>query len=148
MSMSDGIAYYGNLRRFFENEWYIPVSVFGITYWEFWDLNPRILRIRSIASQKAMVLRDRELWQQGQYIYVAFASVLGAAFSKKGHATQKYPDKPYLHDYGMSMEDPERNERLAMLEMDRYIAALSKQGMAKSKISRESGEDQSTEQAN
>ena len=132
--MSDGIAYYGNLRRFFENEWYIPVSTLGISYWEFWDMNPRILRVRSIAGQKEAVRKDQEAWQQGQYFYAAFASVIGAAFSKKGSSVQKYPDKPYLHDYGKTMEDPERNERLAMLEMDRYIAALSKQGMQKSEM--------------
>lgn len=132
--MEDGVAYYGSLRRFFENEWYVPVSEFGIGYWEFWDMNPRIIAVRSLAYEREMIRRDREMWQQGLYVYEAFGVVLGNAFRKKGTSPQKYREKPLMDDQRVLLEDPERNERLAMIEMDRYIAALSKQGMQTSKL--------------
>lgn len=125
--MSEGITYYGSLRRFFENEWYVPASEIGITYWEFWDMNPRILAVRNLAYEREVRRRDQEMWQQGQYMYAAFGVVLGNAFRRKGSAPEEYPKKPFMADYFATLDDPEKNERLAMLEMDMYIAALSKE---------------------
>ena len=127
MSMHEGITYYGSLRRFFENEWFVPASEIGVTYWEFWDMNPRILGVLNLAYERKVKQRDQDMWQQGQYTYTAFSVVLGNAFRKKGSAPEEYPNKPYMADYFDTIDDPEKNERLAMLEMDKYIAVLSKE---------------------
>lgn len=128
MTMEEGITYYGSLRRFFENEWYIPASETGISYWEFWDMNPRILEVRSIAYERQVKKQDRDMWQMGQYIHAAFSVVLGNAFRKKGASPLSYPKEPMMSDYFDTLDDPEKHERLAMLEMDRYIAALTREG--------------------
>jgi len=125
--MHEGIVYYGSLRRFFENEWFIKASDIGITYWEFWDMNPRILGVLNLVYERRVKQRDQEMWQQGQYTYAAFSVVLGNAFRKKGSAPEEYPQKPFMSDYFDTLDDPEKNERLAMLEMDKYIAVLSKE---------------------
>ena len=127
MTMDEGITYYGSLRRFFENEWFVPASEIGIGYWEFWDMNPRILEIRNLAYEREVKRKDQEMWQFGQYVHTAFGIVLGNAFRKKGQAPEQYPKKPFMADYFATIDDPEKNERLAMLEMDRYIAALSRE---------------------
>lgn len=128
MTMSEGVTYYGSLRRFFENEWYVPASEIGIGYWEFWDTNPRILAVRNLAYEREVKRKDQEMWQFGQYVHAAFGIVLGNAFRKKGTAPEKYPARPFMADYFASLDDPEKNERLAMFEMDRYIAALLRDG--------------------
>lgn len=128
MTIAEGVTYYGSLRRFFENEWYIPASEAGIGYWEFWDMNPRILEVRNVAYEREVKRRDQEMWQMGQYIHTAFGIVLGNAFRKKGVVAQSYPKKPLMADFFDTLDDPEKNERLAMIEMDRYIAALTRDG--------------------
>jgi len=127
MTMHEGIVYYGSLRRFFENEWFVKASDIGVDYWEFWDMNPRILGVLNLAYERKAKRRDQEMWQQGQYVYAAFGTVLGNAFRKKGSPPEEYPKKPYMADYFDTLDDPEKNERLAMLEMDKYIAVLSKE---------------------
>lgn len=127
MTMREGITYYGTLRRFFENEWFVPASEIGVTYWEFWDTNPRILGVMNLAYERKVKQRDQDMWQQGQYTYAAFGTVLGNAFRKKGSSPEAYPKKPFMADYFDTLDDPEKNERLAMFEMDKYIAVLSKE---------------------
>lgn len=127
MTMAEGILYYGSLRRFFENEWFVPASDIGIGYWEFWDMNPRILAVRNRAYERAVRRKDQDMWLMGQYIHTAFAVVLGNAFRKKGASPQEYPKKPLMASYFETLDDPEKNERIAMLEMDRYIALLAKE---------------------
>ena len=126
--MSDGIAYYGSLRRFFENEWYPSASSVGVSYWEFWDTNPRILAVRDLAYEREVIRRDREMWQQGAYIFDAFGVVMSNAFRKKGSTVEKYPDKPRLQDFADTIDDPERNERLAAIEMEQYAKLLKNRG--------------------
>ena len=127
MTMHEGIVYYGSLRRFFENEWFIKASDIGITYWEFWDMNPRILGVLNLVYERRVKQRDQEMWQQGQYTYAALCTVISNAFRRKGAPPEEYPRKPFMADYFDSLDDPEKNERLAMLEMDKYIAVLSKE---------------------
>lgn len=131
MTMSEGITYYGSLRRFFEEEWYIPASEIGISYWEFWDMNPRIMAVRSEAYERQVRQKDTQMWQMGQYIFTALGVVLGNAFRKKGAVAQEYPKKPFMSDYFALMEDPEKNERLAALEMEQWARMLSRGGVPK-----------------
>lgn len=131
MTMSEGVVYYGSLRRFFENEWYIPASQMGITYWEFWDMNPRIFAVRSAAYEMQLKKDDTRMWQLGQYFYAAVGTVLGNAFRKKGSPPEEYLKKPLMAEYFALQEDPEKNERLAALEMEMWARKLSRDGVQK-----------------
>lgn len=71
-------------------------------------------------------MEDERDWIQGQYIMSAFGTVLSNAFSKNSKA--KYIEKPILSDISHTDSDPEANERLAVLEMQKYISALHQQG--------------------
>lgn len=126
MTMHEGITYYGSLRRFFEQEWFVPASAV-VTYWEFWDTNPRILGVMNLAYERKVRRRDEEMWQQGQYTYAALGTVISNAFRRKGAPPEEYLNKPLMSDYFDTLDDPEKNERLAMFEMDKYIAVLSKE---------------------
>lgn len=69
----------------------------GMSYREFWEMDPTLVR----AYRKAKELRDdeknQELWLQGMYIYEALCDVapILRAFGKKGQKPHKYPEKPY-----------------------------------------------------
>ena len=71
-------------------------------------------------------MQDERDWMMGQYTLSAFATVLGNALSKNSKA--KYIEKPFLTEATDLSNDPEANERLAVAEMQKYIAVLHQQG--------------------
>lgn len=78
------------------------------------------------AFQIQRKLQDERDWFMGQYVMSAFGTVLANAFGS--NKTAKYIEKPILSSIDETKSDPEANERLAVAEMQKFIAVLKQQG--------------------
>ena len=74
----------------------------GISYSQFWDMNPRIVNvIVQGMSKKIEYERNQKnefAWLQGMYICEALSSTVGNMFRGKSDKPYEYPQKPYEFD--------------------------------------------------
>ena len=86
------------------------------------ELNPYELSAYDKAYKKRRLIEDEQNWTLGIY----FGRAISSCFSKD---KSSYPDKPLLsQDTDLATAiDPEANERLAVAEMQCWIALLDKQ---------------------
>ena len=71
-------------------------------------------------------MRDEENWMLGQYFFMGVQTALSRSFDKNSKA--EYPKQPFLAELNNNEIDPEANEKLAVMEMKKYIAVLKEQG--------------------
>lgn len=88
--------------------------------------NPYKLRAYDRAFKLKRQLQDERDWMMGQYVFSAVATVVSNTLNK--NSSMKYFEKPMLHDAIENTQDPEANEKLAVAEMEKYIAILKQQG--------------------
>jgi len=62
----------------------------GVTYSEFWTLNPRRIKILVESYKLKRQVQDEEMWLLGGYVFEACSIALGNAFRKKGQKAQGY----------------------------------------------------------
>lgn len=83
----------------FENEWFPSAYQIGISWQEFWKLNPRIinLMVEGYKKRKEEEMRQQNVIAhlQGQYMAEALLSTVGNMFKKKTQKPHEYPKKPY-----------------------------------------------------
>lgn len=65
---------------------------FGISYDEFWKLNPRKLNVIIAGFKTKRKVRDEENWMLGGYVFEALTIALNNAFRKKGQKAKEYFD--------------------------------------------------------
>lgn len=105
------------MREYYENEWMPKVLPLGITYHEFWELNPHIIHILVMAEnerQKNELRRQNMLYHlQGHYFADAILATVGNMFASKGKRIE-YPKEPYTLDLeyeeGLDMANDEDRE--------------------------------------
>lgn len=107
----------------------------GVTWSEFWNMNPRILKAISEGyseKTKYEIIRSNNMaYRQGIYFMDAIASTVGNMFSKG--AKNQYPKKPYE----IFSEDSEENttrEEIAVFEMKQRTKYLLNSGMSESPV--------------
>lgn len=83
----------------FACEWFPKVSVLGVTWWEFWHLNPKIVSLMLEANkekQKQELQKINAFFHlEGQYMADALMCTVGNMFSGKSAKKYQYPKKPY-----------------------------------------------------
>lgn len=92
----------------------------GVTYKEFWDLNPRIINVMVDAyneSKKNEIRTANMLYHlEGMYFVDALLCTVGNMFKGKGQQSFDYPKEPYTLDLeyeeGLDMAD-EENVKIA-----------------------------------
>ena len=89
----------------------------GVSYSDFWSLNPHRVEILVLAynETKKNELRTQNMLfhLQGHYFAEALLSTVGNMFRGKGQQPFKYPDKPYdlnLDDTTVAIEDEAERE--------------------------------------
>ena len=83
----------------YEKEWLPKALSIGISYDDFWNMNPRIINVH-LAGYKEKINRDLEYdnyiaYISGIYVRDALASTVGNMFSKKSSKPIEYPKEPY-----------------------------------------------------
>lgn len=92
----------------------------GISYNDFWDMNPSIVMIHA----KANAIRQEQCFEydnymayiQGAYILEALNATVGNMFRNKGQKPNEYPDKPYSFNNEEYTEDELDRQRKAFWE--------------------------------
>lgn len=83
----------------FENEWFPKANAIGVTWQEFWGMNPRIIKllIKGFKEKNELELQieNQIAHLQGKYFVDALLTVVGNAIKAKGSKPYEYPKKPY-----------------------------------------------------
>lgn len=120
----------------FENEWFPKVSPMGVSYDDFWKLNPHKINVMSKGHEEAIKERDFMMWLQGKYMLDALMVALahfGAGMSgKKSQA--EYMKEPFLSktDSETVMTEEERLQKeieQAIRNEELWIKASKKKGL-------------------
>lgn len=99
----------------FENEWLPQALVIGISYSDFWEMNPHIINIYSLAHKKRMKEKNAEMHLQGIYMRDAILSTICNAFQGKGAKPYEYPKEPYDFSPETELTEQEKDEQIEML---------------------------------
>ena len=106
-----------------EKEWFPKAFEMGITWVEFWSLNPHSLMLMIDGyneKQKSELTRSNYLSHlQGVYMVDAIMSTVGNMFKKKNAKPYKYPEKP--HELG---EKKPLTEYEKSTQLDLFVAQL------------------------
>lgn len=87
------------MRRRYEAELIPHAIAMGISYEEFWRLNPRSFTVIANGYKLKRKEEDTMMWLQGGYIFDGVSLALGNAFKKKGQKAKEYfkeLKEPYL----------------------------------------------------
>jgi hypothetical protein len=112
----------------FEKEWFPKAYRLGISWEQFWNMNPRIiLRISDGHNERIkerMQLENQMAYQQGKYFVDAIMATVGNMLSTKKSTSYKYPEKPYdlWEDELSDEEKAEKEIQKAILAEKKYMA--------------------------
>lgn len=132
---------YNSQREFFENEWFPQANAIGISWKEFWTLNPRIIKCMLKGYNEKRKEIDMTMWMMEQYIhdavFVALDHKLTALFGKR--AKSKTFENPIfaqaIEDSMLTQEEiDEREMQKEILAMEQWIANDRKRGLPETKI--------------
>ena len=111
----------------YESEWLPHAIAVGISYNDFWNMNPRIVKV-CIEGYKNKINRDLEYdnyvaFLSGIYVRDALASTVGNMFSKKSSKPIEYPKEPYpVTQKQQEYNEEQEKERQRQLFMARLQA--------------------------
>ena len=122
----------------YEKEWLPYALSMGISYNDFWDMNPRIMNVH-IAGYKKRVNTQLDYdnyvsYLGGIYVRDALASTVGNMFSKKTAKPIEYPKMPYpitqeqVEQREEAEKEAQRQMFWAQLQTMQANFELSKQG--------------------
>lgn len=135
------VIHYNSQREFFENEWFPQANAIGISWQEFWTLNPHIIKCMMKGYNEKRKEFDMMMWCMEQYIFdsvsVALDHRLTAMFGKK--AKSKTFEEPIftqiIEDSMLTQEEiDEREMRKEILAMEQWIANDRRRGLPETKI--------------
>lgn len=95
----------------------------GYSYWEFWDMNPKILEPILEGYKLKRKIIDEDQWLLGGYIFEAVTIAIGNMFRRRGQKPQSYFDavkKPTLN----AVKNSEMSEAEKQRQLDRLMAGL------------------------
>ena len=100
----------------------------GMTYNQYWNDDPTLVRHYRKADEIRKERRNEELWLQGMYIYEALCDVSPVlhAFAKKGEKPQPYSERPYAITETQHRRVEEEKERKRIEKGKRFMEALMK----------------------
>lgn len=103
----------------------------GVTYWEFWDLNPRIINVMVEAYNKTAkyeIKKQNMLFHlQGHYFADALLATVGNMFRGKGQKAFEYPKEPYTldTDYEEGLDFTKDEDKEIALKRRQFVTQLN-----------------------
>lgn len=92
------------MRELFENEWFPRANALGVTWEEFWKMNPRIIKAICRGYREKEKIRDREMWSWfGNYGISAMVFAIEHCFSEKPKTS--YLEKPITEEIGKELTE-------------------------------------------
>lgn len=122
----------------FEKTWLPQALAIGVTYDEFWKMNPHIINILLEGHKLKMRMQDEQMWMFGIYIQSAASVAIEKNLAGK-KAKQKYIDKPIMQnideDDGFTQEEiDERELKKMILAEEQWIMAAKMKGLPETVI--------------
>lgn len=109
---------YRSQREFFENEWFPKANVIGISWGEFWTLNPRIIKTMIKGYGERIKQQDYMNWLSNQYTLSAVMAAVDKVLNGR-KASSEYIKEPVLHNafntYELTEDEKQR-------EVDKFFA--------------------------
>ncbi len=104
----------------FEKEWFPKANAIGVSWNDFWKMNPHIIKLLMDGYMERMKQQDYINWLNGQYTLSAVVVAVANCFSKKSNA--KYIEKPILQE----MEEKSRtlSEEELQRQRELFVAKL------------------------
>lgn len=107
----------------FEKEWFPKAYEIGVSWSDFWELNPHSLIIMINGyneKEKTELTKNNYIAHlQGAYVVDALMSTVGNVFKKKNAKPYKYPEKPYELGEKKPLTEQEKKTQL-----DLFVAQL------------------------
>lgn len=102
----------------FEKTWLPQALAIGVSYSDFWNMNPHIISILLEGHRLKMRMQDEQMWMLGMYIQSAVSVAIEHNFAGK-KAKSKYIDKPIMQNIeeetGLTQEEIDERELKKML---------------------------------
>lgn len=122
----------------FENEWFPRLNAIGVSWEEFWNLNPHIANLLLIGHRERMRMQDEQMWLMGQYVLNAVSVAIEHGFAGK-KAKSEYIKEPMLsktyEDNSLIQEEIEERELNRMLLYEEQWAMNDRmRGLPETKI--------------
>lgn len=118
----------------FENEWFPKANAIGVSWQEFWSMNPHIIKLLLRGHEEKIKEKDYMAWIQGQYTLSAVSvAVEHCLFGRK--AKSEYIKEPILPKViANDKEITEKDIQMAILTEQRYMAMAVNKGLPKTVI--------------
>lgn len=111
-------------------EWFPQAYAIGVSWDEFWRMNPRILSAIAEGYNQRVRNKDYMNWINGQYTLAAVT--VGVERNLAGNkAKSEYIKEPIL-SISEKKRNAESNEEIAVFEMKKRIIALRQSGLPES----------------
>lgn len=91
----------------------------GISYHEFWGMNPHIIKFYTEQYKRKRNEEDLKQWQLGQYILAAISTI----------GKDKYPKKPMFQITESTEEITEKDIQIAIMTEQKYMAMTVDKGL-------------------
>lgn len=104
-----------------EKTWLVQALSIGISYNDFWGMNPHIIKIYIDAYKTKLEEHNFLMYLQGIYVRDALLSTVGNMFKGKGTKDFEYPKEPYSLN---SEETDNSNKELTEEEKDLQVKML------------------------
>lgn len=126
------------MREYYTKEWFPYANAMGISWRDFWDMTPRIIKAHQKGQEESMKLEDKLNWLTGQYVMSAIATVLDNALNGRNAKTE-YVEEPILPKVieNSRMTEEERLEiamRKELLAMEQWIENDKRRGLGATHI--------------
>ena len=111
------------MRRRYEAELIPNCLAMGISYDEFWTLNPRKLNVLTEGYKLRRKIEDEKSWLLGGYVFQAVSLSIGNALRKKNQKAKDYfeiVEKPFLD----AIDKKEPTEEDKQRYLDAVMASL------------------------
>lgn len=110
----------------YENEWFPQANAMGVTWNEFWKLNPHIIKLLikgdNEKQKKELEMLNIAAYNQGQYFTHSILCTVGNMLGGKQSKKHKYPSKPF-EIYKKEVEEEFTEEQLQE-QREAFVAKL------------------------
>lgn len=122
----------------FENEWFPKANAIGVSWREFWEMNPHIINLLIKGHHEKIKEQDYLAWLFGQYTLSAVSTAIERNLAGK-KARSKYVQEPmlqrYFENYKLTSEQIcEREIEKAIVAELKYMSMTAKKGLPETMI--------------
>lgn len=100
-----------------EKTWLVQAIAIGISYNDFWQMNPRIIKLHIDAHKQWYEEQNTLMYIQGRYFADAIMATVCNMFRGQGHKPYEFPKEPYKFE-------KEEERELTPMEKDLAVKQL------------------------